>query len=87
MDEESRAEIRELWKRERMRNWISIIFVLALIAGFRPLTLVACGLWIAYLVYCIRRTDDRGVRITNMIVMVLPAGVLLYNLIMLIMGS
>ena len=35
MDEETRAEIKELWKRERMRNWISIAFVLAVIAGDR----------------------------------------------------
>ena len=86
MDEETRAEIRELWKRERMRNWISILFILALIANFWPLTILACGLWIAYLAYCIRRADDKGVRITNWIVMALPVGVLIFNLVMLIKG-
>ena len=84
MDEETRAELAELRKRERMRGWISVLFVLAIIAGFRLLTILACVLWIAYLVYCVRSAEDRGVRITNMIVMALPIGVLLFNLIMLI---
>ena len=86
MDDETRAEIAELHKRERMRNWISVLFVLAIIAGFRLLTMLACVLWMAYLVYCIRNEDDRGVRITNMIVMALPAGAFILNVIKLIEG-
>ena len=86
MDEETRAEIRELWKRERIRNWISILFVLAVIAGVRLLTMLACALWIGYLYYCIRRSEDKTTRITHWVVMALPAGVLLYNLVMLIKG-
>lgn len=84
MDEESRAEIRELLKRDRMRNWISIIFILAIIAGIRLLTVLACGLWIAYLAYCIRKSEDKARRITNWIVMVLPVGFLIANLTMMI---
>ena len=86
MDEETRAEIAEFQKRERMRSWVSILFVLAIIAGFRLLTMLACVLWIAYLVYCIRNGEDRTVRIANMVVMALPVGVFIYNLIMLIKG-
>ena len=86
MDEETRAELEELRKRERMRNWVSVIFVLAIIAGFRLLTMLACALWIAYLAYCIRLAEDRGVRITNQIVMILPIGFIIYNLILLIKG-
>lgn len=86
MDEERKAEIRELWKRERMRNWISVLFVLAVIAGIPLLTMLACGLWMAYLLYCYRNSDDRGVRIAHMIVMVLPVGLFIWNLIALIRG-
>ena len=86
MDEESRAEIREIWKRERMRNWISILFVLAVIAGIPLLSMLACALWIAYLAYCYRRSENRGVRITNLVVMALPAGFFIWNLITLIRG-
>ena len=86
MDEETRAEIRELHKRERIRSWISVLFVLAIVAGYRPITMLACVLWVGYLAYCIRRGADRGVRITNWIVMALPVGVFIFNLVMLIKG-
>jgi len=86
MDDETRAEIAELHKRERMRGLVSVLFVLAIIAGFRLLTLLACALWAAYLVYCARREEDRAVRIVNMVVMVLPVGVFIYNVIMMIKG-
>ena len=86
MDEETRAEIRELWKREWMRNWISILLIISLVAGFRLLAMLSCVLWIAYLAYCIRQAEDRGVRITNWIVMILPIGFIIYNLVLLIKG-
>jgi len=86
MDEETRAEIKELWKRERMRNWISIAFVLAVIAGIRWLTMVCCLLWMAYLYYCYRRSEDKGQRITNLIVMVIPLGFFIANLVIWLRG-
>ena len=86
MDEETRAELEELRKRDRMRNWVSVIFVLAIIAGFRLLTMLACVLWGAYLVYCIRNSTDRGLRITYTIVLALPVIIFFFNLIKLITG-
>ena len=84
MDEERRGEIKEIWKREKMRNWISILFVVAFIAGIPLLTMLSCALWIAYLVYCIRRSNSRATRITHMVVAALPAFIFISNLIALI---
>jgi len=86
MDDETRAELAEFRKRERIRGWVSVLFVLAIIAGFRPLTLLACALWAAYLVYCARRAEDRSVRIANMVIMALPVGLFILNVIKLIKG-
>jgi len=86
MDEESKAAIREHWKREKMRNWLSILFVLAVVIGFPLLTLLACALWVVYLVYCIRSSEDRGTRIINWVMMALPAGFFVWNLVTLIRG-
>jgi len=86
MDEERKAEMREFWKRDRLNNWISILFVLAFIAGIPLLTMLACILWTAYLIYCIRRSDRRAARIAYMIVAALPAGIFILNLIALIRG-
>ena len=41
MDEESKAELWELWKQQRSQNWITVLFVLALIAGIPLLTMLA----------------------------------------------
>ena len=86
MDEEHKAEMRELWKREKMRSWLGFFFVLTVVFQIRWLILLACGLWIAYLVYCIRCSEERGTRIANAIVMLLPIGFLIANVVALIMG-
>lgn len=86
MDEERKAEMREMWKREKLRSWLGFFFVLSVVFRNRGLILLACALWIAYLAYCIRTSEEKGARIANGIVMLLPAGFFVANLIMLIKG-
>lgn len=86
MDEERKAEIREIWKQEKMRSWLSFFFVLTVVIRNRPLILLACVLWIAYLAYCIRSSGEKSAKIANGVVMLLPIGFFLLNLIRLIKG-
>jgi hypothetical protein len=59
---------------------VNLLFLLSLLIQNRGIIFIGCILWIAYLVYCIKRTSSKSVRIIHGIFVVFAAVMIAFNL-------
>jgi hypothetical protein len=58
---------------------VNVLFLLPLLIPNRGIILIAYIVWIAYLVYCIKRTSSKSVRIINGVFIVFAAVMIALN--------
>ena len=59
---------------------VNLLFLLSMLIPGAGIIYLAYLLWIAYLVYFIRRTSSRVIKIWNSILIILASGMILVNL-------
>jgi D-alanyl-lipoteichoic acid acyltransferase DltB (MBOAT superfamily) len=58
---------------------VNLLFLLSLLIQNRGIIFIAYIVWIAYLVYCIKRTSSKSVKIINGIFVVFAAVMIAFN--------
>lgn len=65
--------------RDKGMRLVNIFVVLALILRNQGMIFLACGLWIAYLVYSMRQAESKGTKVINGIFIAVAAGIMAVN--------
>jgi D-alanyl-lipoteichoic acid acyltransferase DltB (MBOAT superfamily) len=74
------TKLKTLLTSDKGMKVVNLLFLLSLLIPNRGIIFVAYIVWIAYLVYCIKRTSSKSVRIINGIFMVFAAVMIALNL-------
>ena len=72
--------IKTLLASEKTMRAVNLLFLLSMLIPGVGIIYLAYLLWIAYLVYFIRRTLSRVIKIWNSILIILASGMILVNL-------
>lgn len=73
-------KIKTFLTSEKTMQAVNLLFLLSMLIPGAGIIYLAYLLWIAYLVYFIRRTSSRVIKIWNSILIILASGMILVNL-------
>lgn len=73
-------KIKTFLTSEKTMRAVNLLFLLSMLIPGAGIIYLAYLLWIAYLVYFIRRTPSRVIKIRNSILIILASGMILVNL-------
>lgn len=73
-------KIKTFLTSEKTMRAVNLLFLLSMLIPGAGIIYLAYLLWIAYLVYFIRRTSSRVIKIWNSILIILASGMILVNL-------
>lgn len=73
-------KIKTFLTSEKTMRAVNLLFLLSMLIPGAGIIYLAYLLWIAYLVYFIRRTPSRVIKIWNSILIILASGMILVNL-------
>lgn len=74
------GRIKKLLDSEKIMRVVNLLFLLSMLIPGLGIIYLAYFLWIAYLVYFIRRTSSKSIKIWNSILIALAACMIIVNL-------